>query len=265
MIGILELVLLICGAIVGFLNGLLGVGGAVLLIPMLIYIPPVFGLTLSMHEVMGLSMALVFFVTLVSAVTHLEGGKLKLHKNLIIILGSTMLLSSLLGAVISNFMTENFLLSIFAVALAISIILMFKPKGETDINGPDDKPYMTLPKEKVKGVVLVLFIGLISGMVGIGGAVMLIPALAFFFKIPIKVCIGVSLGIILLGSAAGFVGKVATEQVLFIPAVFLTIGGIIAAWAGSKLSLMLKGDFLRKLLTIVLVLVLIQILFTLFM
>ena len=263
MIGTLELFLLICGAIAGFLNGLLGVGGAVVLIPMLIYTVPVFGLTLSMHEIMGLSMTLVFFVTLVGAITHLGGGKL--HKNLIIILGSTMFLGSLLGAVVSDFMTENFLLSIFAVALAISIILMFKPKGEMDISETDDKSYMTLPKEKVTGGAMGLFIGSISGMVGVGGAVMLIPALTFFFKIPIKVCIGASLGIILLGSAAGFVGKVATGQVLFIPAVFLVIGGVIAARIGSKLSLRLKGDFLRKLFTVVLIFVLIQILVTLFM
>ena len=81
-------------------------------------------------------------------------------------------------------------------------------------------------------------------------------------KIPIKVCIGTSLGIILAGSSAGFFGKAITGQIPFIPALFLAAGGILASRFGSKVSMRLKGEQLKKLLMVVLVITLVRIIAT---
>jgi len=265
MVGMLEIILFFLGGIAGFLSGLLGIGGAIVLIPMMIYVLPYFGFNLSMHEIMGLSMTLVFFAALSGAIIHFKGGNL--HKNLIIIVGGAMLLGSLLGAITSSFVTERALLIIFALVLTLSIILLLMPKDKgaaekSAVSEGDGNLYVKSTKEKLMGVSLGFSNGVLSGMVGVGGAAMLIPALNFFLKIPIKVCIGTSLGIILAGSAAGFFGKAITNQVPFIPALFLVAGGILSSRLGSKVSMKLKGEHLKKILAIILAVTLIRIVAT---
>jgi len=265
MIGSLEIILFFLGGISGFVAGLLGIGGAIVLIPMMIYILPYFGFDLSMHEIMGLSMTLVFFAALTGAITHFKGGNL--HKDLIIVVGGAMLFGSLLGAITSSFVTERNLLIVFAIVLALSILLLLKSKDKESTkdttNSVDNSiTYVKSTKEKATGVSLGFSTGVLSGMVGVGGAAILIPALNFFLKIPIKVCIGTSLGIILVGSAAGFFGKAVTGQIPFVPALFLAAGGILFSRLGSKVSMKLKGEHLKKILVVVLVVTLVRIVAT---
>ena len=263
MVGLLEVVLFFFGVASGFIAGLLGVGGAIILIPMMIYILPYFGFNLSMHEIMGLSMALVFFAALAGAITHFKGGNF--NKNLVIFVGSAMFFGSLIGGIASSVVTERTLLSIFALVLAISIGLMLTSKKESDIdNANNNCDYMVSIKEKKIGLFLGFTIGILSGMIGLGGAAILTASLIFFLKIPIKVCIGTSLAIVLAGSAAGFFGKAVTNQIPFIPAIFLVAGGILAARFGSKVSMKLKSEHLKKILVVVLIITLIQITFSLF-
>ena len=254
---------------------MLGIGGAIVLIPMMIYILPYFGLNLSMHEIMGLSMALVFFAALTGAIIHFKGGNLR--KNLIIVVGGAMLAGSFFGAIASRYVMEKTLLGVFALVLALSIVMLLKPKTEKSkvkaVSGGDDscsidsieevETYMTSRKEKITGASLGFSIGVISGMAGVGGAAILIPALTFFLRIPIKICIGTSLGIILAGGAAGFFGKAITGQIPFIPALFLAAGGILSSRLGSKVSMRLRGEQLKKILAVVLLVTLIRIIATL--
>lgn len=122
---------------------------------------------------------------------------------------------------------------------------------------------MTSAKDKTIGVLLGFSVGIISGLTGVGGAAMLIPSMVFFLGIPIKVCIGTSLGIILAGGAAGFFGKAITGQIPFIPALFLSLGGILSSRIGSKVSMKLKGEQLKYLLLAVLLITLIRVTLTL--
>ncbi len=269
MIGLLEVALFFFGGASGFLAGLLGIGGAIVLIPLLMYILPLFDIRLSMHDITGLSMALVFFAALTGAITHFKGGNLR--KNLIIVVGGSLLVGSFIGSIASKFVSEDFLLAVFALVLGLSIIMLLRPKkkepvssqGETHNEEEEKQEFLTTNKEKLTGIALGAFAGLMSGMAGVGGAAILIPAMSYFLNIPIKVCIGTSLGIILAGGTAGFIGKAITGQVLFIPALFLVAGGTIAARLGSKVSMKLNGDQLKKILAIVLFVTFIRIIISL--
>jgi len=277
--GTIEVILFFLGSFSGFLAGLLGIGGAIVLIPLLMYIPPLVGVTFSFHTITGLSMTQVFFSALTGAITHFKGGNLR--KNLIIVVGGAMLAGSLIGSVASKFMDGRALQIVFASVLAISIYMLIKPKSETDVsvgktkvavgngaacdvgyNHNEQPEYMISINEKILGASLGGAAGVLSGMAGVGGAAMLIPALSYFLRIPIKICIGTSLGIILAGGTAGFIGKAATGQVPFVPALFLVIGAIAGARIGSKVSMKLKSQQLRKILAVVLIITLIRIVIT---
>lgn len=264
MITMLEVLLLGLGFASGFMSGLLGIGGAIVLIPLLMYVPPLFGIVFSFHHITGLSMAQVFFASLTGAITYLSGGNMRL--NLVIIVGGMMMLTSFAGSVLSANLSENTLTIIFAMVLFLSMMMLLKvpkeKKQDKSIGEEQaveaEQQYMQTTGEKFIGAAIGGVVGILSGIVGVGGAAFVTSSLSYILKIPIKICIGTSLGIILVGGAAGFIGKAITGQVPLIPAIFLVIGAIIGARLGSKVGMKLSGDLLRKLLIFVLFIILLQ-------
>ena len=177
-----------------------------------------------------------------------------------------MLVAGFFGSIASKYLPEKTLTSVFAFVLAIAIIMLFR----TLENGNDCKEndaeaiYLVSSKDKGIGIALGGAAGILSGMAGVGGAAMLIPSLAYLLKIPLKVCIGTSLGLILVGGTAGFIGKVITGQVPYLPALFVVTGAIVAARLGSKVSIGMSGEKLKNILAMVLILTLVRIIITIF-
>ncbi len=267
------ILLFLTGNIAGFVAGLLGIGGAIVLVPMLMYVPPLFGTVFSFYTITGLSMAQVFFAALSGAITHFRGGNLR--RRLVIYIGGSMAVGSLIGSITSRFIPEHVLVGVFAFMLALSTLMLVTKMGkkhafvsledcENEKNNVNYtvKPreiYMQTNKEKGIGIVLGITVGMLAGMVGVGGAIILIPILAYTLNVPIKMCIGTSLGIILAGGAAGFLGKAITGQVPFLPTLFLVSGTIIGARFGSKISMKLPDRLLMNALIILLIVTLIRI------
>ena len=139
MVGFLELILFILGSITGFLAGLLGIGGAIILIPMLMYIPPYFGFIITFHNITGLTMTMAFFSSLTGTITHYKGDKL--CNDLIIFLGGTMLVGSFVGSVVSKYVVDKYLVGVYAFVTVVSIYMLLsqkkeKPKDvETELEG----------------------------------------------------------------------------------------------------------------------------------
>lgn len=263
-----EIVLFFLGAISGFFSGLLGIGGAVILIPLLMYIAPIFGAEFSFHEITGLSMTFVFFAGLMGAVMHFRAGNLK--KDLVIFVGGAMFLFAFIGGTVSVLIPEKALTAVFAFVMAVAIGMMIKSQLNDSRNSFEKiqmkglKNCLVSGKDKVGGALIGGISGVFSGLVGVGGATLIIPSLTYILNIPIKACIGSSLGIILAGSFTGFLGKAVTGQIPFVSVVFIVIGGILGSWLGSRTSFKLSGEQLKIVLTFFLIIVLIRILFSLF-
>lgn len=107
------------------------------------------------------------------------------------------------------------------------------------------------------------FAGFASGMVGIGGGVVIVPALVYFLSLSQHQAQGVSIGMLLM--PVGFLaaynyykqGNLNFQYSLIIGLTF--IGG---AWAGSKLSLSLPGDTMKKIFAAVMLLLSLKMLFS---
>ena len=82
-----------------------------------------------------------------------------------------------------------------------------------------------------------LFVGMITGLVGVGGGFLIIPALTLFARIPMKTAIGTSLMIIAINSAVGFIGDLQTvasiDWTLLISFTLLSVTGSLF---GNKLA-----------------------------
>src|SRR5690625_3629580 len=102
------------GFIGSFLSGMLGVGGSIIKYPMLLYIPPLFGLVaFTAHEVSGISAVQVLFASIAGVWAYRRGGYL--NKQLIIYMGGAILICRLVcsyGSIFISILVVNVVLGI---------------------------------------------------------------------------------------------------------------------------------------------------------
>jgi len=244
---LLFYIFLFCaGSIGGFFSGLLGIGGGIIMFPILFYIPPLFGFeAIGVKNITGLTMVQGFFASL-SAILFFKKENL-VNKSLALTLGLSLFLSSLIGSIISKGVSDRYLLFIFGILSFVASILMFMPRSYLKDDLTEDKIAFHKPAAIITGII----IGFLLGMVGQGGAFILIPILLYGLKIPLRVALGSTLAIGLFSATAGLIGKVATGQVPFYMAFALLLGAIPSARLGSMVSRKTKTQSLRWILAFI--------------
>lgn len=237
------LFLLLVGASVGFLSGLLGIGGGIVMFPLLLYVPPLLGLSgIDIKSITGLTMVQGFFSALAAMVYYRKNALV--NKSLVVTFGFSMFLSSLLGSLVSKNVPDGPLLMVFGSLAFIAAVMILIPRSYARDDLTEDK----VDYHKTTAVVIGVVLGFFIGLVGQGGAFILIPTLLYVLNIPLRVTLGSTLAIGLFSSSAGLIGKAATGQVPFLMALPLLVGAIPAARLGSIVGKKTKTQFLRWLL-----------------
>jgi uncharacterized membrane protein YfcA len=237
------LFLLLVGASVGFLSGLLGIGGGIIMFPLLLYVPPPLGFNgIDVKSITGLTMIQGFFSALTAMFYYNKNALV--NKSLVLTLGFSLFLSSLIGALVSKKIPDAPLLMVFGTLALIAAAMMLIPRSYQQ----DDLTEEHVVFHKTTAIVIGIVLGFSIGLVGQGGAFILIPMMLYVLKIPLRVTLGSTLAIGLFSSSAGLVGKVATGQVPYLMALPLIIGAIPAARFGSIVGKKTNTKFLRWLL-----------------
>ncbi|KWT79602.1 sulfite exporter TauE/SafE family protein [Candidatus Magnetominusculus xianensis] len=238
--------LLLIGVSGAFLSGLLGLGGAIILVPMLLYVPPLIGVgALDMKEVAGITIIVVFASSL--AGLSVQNKNRLVLKNLVVLMGVCAVFAAFFGAVYSKHTSSKVLLVIFACMAAFAAVVMVLPKKESD----EDIVLEEIKFSKPKAALISSGIGFIGGMVGAPGAYIFTPLMIYFLKIPTKVAIGSTLGIAFVASISGAVGKLITGQVPYIMTAAVVIGAVPAARFGARFTKKIPAAVLRKALAVV--------------
>lgn len=233
------------GSAIGFLSGLLGIGGGIVMFPILLYLLPLLGFEgIDVKSITGLTMIQGFSASL-SAMLFYHSQRL-VNKSLVLTLGLSLFLSSLAGAIVSRGVSDKSLLFIFGIMALAASAMMCIPRSYSKDDVREDKVEFHKPTAVFAGVVVGFFIG----MVGQGGAFIIIPILLYLLKIPLRVALGSTLAIGLFSSTAGLAGKIATGQVPFKIAGVLLLGAIPFAQLGGRVSQKTGTKFLRWLLAL---------------
>ena len=245
-----ALTLIALGVVGAFVSGFLGVGGAIVMIPLLLYVPPLLAVgSLDIKHAAGVTMTQVLAASIVGAWTHGRGAML--HRKLALVGGSAMALGALVGAVASNFVSGRLLLAVFAVMTTTALPLMLiPPAGRPEGNEGGEAPF-----NRVAAVVYPAAVGIASGLIGAGGAFLLVPVLIGVLRIPVRISIGTSLAMTGMSASLGFVGKALTAQIPLWPAVAVVLGSVVGAPLGARLSRRAPVAVLRTLLTVLIALV----------
>lgn len=237
------------GMIAGFLSGLLGIGGGIIMAPLLLFGPPLFGLDpIPMRIVAGLTVVQGLVACLAGSLTHQRfhfvSGPLTRW------MGATIFVAALLGGAGARHVADPLLLGIFAALALSAAVLLFLPTGK-DCEAPE---VSTLSFRRIRAVASAGAVGLLGGLVGQGGSFILIPLMTAYVRIPTRIAIGSNLAIVLLSSLAAFVGKAITGQIAWAMAIPIAITVVPAAYLGSLTSRRVPVPGLRRLLALVIAL-----------
>lgn len=232
------------GFIGSYISGMLGIGGSIIKYPMLLYIPPIFGLAaFSAHEVSGISAVQVLFASIGGVWAYRKGGYL--NKPLILYMGISVLIGSVIGSFGSESMSEDGINIVYGLLALIAAVMMFIPK-----KGIDDIPLDQVKFNKWLAALLALIVGLGSGVVGAAGGFLLVPIMLVVLKIPTRVTIASSLAITFISSIGATVGKVSTGQVDYYPAIIMVVASIIAAPLGAMAGKKMNTKILQVILAL---------------
>ncbi|MEZ0575569.1 sulfite exporter TauE/SafE family protein [Halodesulfovibrio aestuarii] len=260
------LLYLAVGAFAGVLAGLLGIGGGLVIVPLLVFSFTLQGIPqeVLMHLALGTSLASIIFTSVASYRAHDKRGAVRWDVFRLVTPG--IIVGGLVGAGVASYMSSGLLKGIFVCFLyyvGSQMLLGIKPKASRELPG-------TAGLAGAGGV-----IGMVSSIVGIGGGTMSVPFLSFC-NVPMHAAIGTASAIglpIALAGTLGYVVSGFSDPVtpayslgyVYIPAL---LGIICASWftapLGAKLAHALPVAKLSKIFAVLLFVVATKMLLSLF-
>ncbi|RLI99809.1 MAG: sulfite exporter TauE/SafE family protein [Candidatus Aenigmatarchaeota archaeon] len=188
-------VLLITGALVGTVSGLLGVGGCFIMVPVQYWILTAMGIdpTIAIRVAFGTNLLVVFPTALSGSFRH--------HKKAVvlwrqaIILGLTSMVFTFVGAYLASILSGNILKIIFGLAILLGALRMatahpIRIEGEAHTN-------------PITYIFLGVIFGFVTGLIGIGGGVLMVPLMVIFLNYHMHEAVGTSTAVMIFTSLGG--------------------------------------------------------------
>lgn len=216
-------------ALVGLSLGMMGGGGSILTVPIFVYV-----LGFAAKPAIAMSLPVVGTTSLVGALGHWRAGNVQLRTALIF--GVIAMAGSYLGARLAVFIPGAVQLTTLAVVMLVAAISMLRTKkpGVPSADQLGGAP-KSLPIAKILAVGL--GVGMLTGLIGIGGGFLIVPALVVLAHVPMKQAVGTSLLVIAMNSASGLAGYAGTVVIPW---------GFVAAFTGVAICGILAGTYLVR-------------------
>ncbi len=233
------------GLIAGLFGSLLGLGGGVLIIPMLTL---VFGIP--MKEAVGTSLICVI-------ATSCGAASLYVKKHLADIrLGMTLELATTIGAIagglVAGIIKPEVLAILFSLLLVYIAFSMTRRRVEKNVEGNSSSPQDYEVNNLPLGMGASFFAGNVSGLLGVGGGVIKVPTMYLLMGVPLKIAAATSNFMIGVTATAGAFVYYARGEVDLLVSGSTMIGVFLGALIGSRILHLIKTEYLKKTFIIVL-------------
>lgn len=229
---------LLLGLIVGALLGLVGGGGSILAVPALVY-----GVGLPLSEAIPTSLIVVGAGSAVAVIPRLRRG---VNWRLALIVGSAGILTAYLGAMVNRLLDPRALLGAFALIMVVAGVRMLLQNksvgGPCALPGGGTNWRSCLPRAIANGAV----VGFLTGLLGVGGGFLIVPALTLILGLPMSVTIGTSLVIIVINSIAGFTAHLGDVQIDWAVAGAFAATAMLASLVAGRLGRGLSDVVLKR-------------------
>ena len=244
------------GALVGFALGLTGGGGSLLAVPLLVY-----GLAIAPREAFGVSLAAVGATALVGVIPRIRAGQVEIGTGILFAIAG--MLGAPLGTWVAGMISETILLMLFSVLMLVVAWRLWSKAVPKDASvarlacetenrrsacqrTTDGRLQLTSRCAMLLGLVG-LIAGFLSGMFGVGGGFVIVPALVLFSGMPIRKAVATSLLVIVLVSVSGVASHFAAGRGISLEITGLfVLGGVIGMSLGRVVSERLPAQVLQK-------------------
>jgi uncharacterized protein len=230
---------LLLGFAIGLSLGLLGGGGSILTVPALVYL-----VGQTPQAAVTTSLAIVGANSLMGASFHNKQGTLDWRVALPF--GGVGMLTAYLASGFSALLRPEILLIMFATLMLVVGVLLLKQNFNTtsDIT---EKPFWVVIASGAG-------VGLLTGILGVGGGFLIVPALVMLVGLPMQMAVGTSLVIIAMNSFAGLIGHLDGETLQPLVILVFVIAGLAGTLTGSRLAKHLPAQKLQKLFAVFVIL-----------
>ncbi len=206
------------GALIGVALGLLGGGGSILTVPVFVYV-----LHLPPKEAIAMSLPVVGVASLIGAARHWRAGNLDLR--IALVFAAVAMVTAYGGARLSVAVPGRIqLIALGLVMLAAAVSMLRAPPGGAD-----------RPRSWAILSGAAAATGLLTGLVGVGGGFLIVPALVLLAAVPMHRAVGTSLLVIAMNTASAFAGQPAHGALRW---------GLLATFTGAAVAGIFVGTSL---------------------
>ena len=244
------------GVFVGIALGLTGGGGSLLAVPLLVY-----GLEIAPREAFGISLAAVGATALLGVVPRIRAGQVEVGTG--VVFAGAGMFGAPLGTWVAGLISETMLLTLFSVLMLVVAWQMWttsQPNSEKSLQSASDREIRPPPCQRsadgklrlTSRCAMMLAIGglitgLLSGMFGVGGGFVIVPALVLITGMSIHRAIATSLLVIVWVSISGVASHFAAGRGISLEVTGLfVLGGVIGMSLGGRVSKRLPAPLLEK-------------------
>ena len=230
---------ILLGMVIGVLIGLVGGGGSILAVPALVY-----GVGLPLSRAVPTSLLVVGISSAVAALPRIIHREVRWR--IAAVFGGAGIPAAFVGAAVNRMLPPRLLLFGFVGLMLLAAWRMLRRDeqagGDCALPGGGVDWQRCLPKAIASGA----GVGLLTGLFGVGGGFVIIPALVLLLGLPMTLAVGTSMVIVSINSAAGFLAHLGEARLdLTVTAAFtlaMVTGALLAGRVGSRLS----GERLRR-------------------
>ncbi len=232
------------GFLIGLSLGALGSGGSILAVPALVY-----GAGQSAQEATGASLLIVGVATLSALPQHWRAGRVRAGTGLAF--GLSGIGGSIAGTAINRQLDPDLLLFVFSGLIFVAAWRMLTAcpsctrSGEEDALGGGDAAAEP-PRIDLSRVLLMLVagtgVGLLTGLFGVGGGFVIVPALTLLFGFAMPQAIGTSVLIVAINAAVALAARLGSAQIDWAVAGAFTATAIAGTIAGARLATRIDAE-----------------------
>jgi uncharacterized protein len=231
------------GAIAGLVSGMMGVGGGVVMVPLMVS-----NLGLTQHLAHGTSLAVMLFTGLASAISYGWQGTLDLAIALELAAGTVV--GARIGAVLCSRISAERLRQGFGLLVLVIGLRMIVPL-------PSGAAMVELGSPIAIGLTIALgvLVGIVSGLMGVGGGIFMVPAMVLLLGLSQQEAQGISLAVIVPTAMSGAYTHYRHNNVAVKLVPWIAVPSILTALVGAYLAHLLPAAILQRLFGLLLLFV----------
>lgn len=269
---IFILLSLIIGFLSAFVGSLVGLGGGTIFVPAMLFLyESVDSFSWADPQaIVGISLVTMVFTGMSSTLAYIKLRRVDIHTGLIFLIGS--LPGSVFGAWLNTILNADDFSLYFGILMIIIFLMMMIDREKLMKNKTIEITQRTRTFEidgetyqynvnYTPAFIMSFIVGALSGLFGIGGGTISVPAMILFFGIPVQIAIATSMLMIFVISVISSTTHIIMGHIIWKYVIFFIIGSYIGGTVGARASKLFKGKTLEWMLKIVILIAAIRLIY----